>query len=1262
MKKYIYSILLPTISLSIATLISGYFPQSDGPSVGSPANSPKALSNANPMAQIRADIRRREYNIRPDAKQALQSPNRQQNLRFRYFPDGFSMETRKDSLHQENWNVRMNLNGIFRGEDLAMAAEAQPVRELEDNHLQFHHASGLTIEYLNNTQGMRQNFILEKKPAGEGLLKAKMQIKSELSATLTGTTTLVFSETSKNNKLQPKVRYTDLKVTDAEGREMTSWMELQNDELALVVDDQDAVYPLTIDPLSTTASAMVEGDQADAWFGYSVGTAGDVNGDGYSDVIVGAYLYDNGQTEEGAAFVYHGSATGISTTAAIMVESNQGYSWFGYSVNTAGDVNGDGYSDVIVGAHSYDNGENNEGAAFVYHGSASGISSIPEDTLDSDQANAYMGFRVSSAGDVNGDGYSDVIVSAHAYTNGEANEGAGFVFHGSAAGVDPTPALIIESNQAGAWMGLGVGAAGDVNGDGYGDVVVGAYKYDNGENDEGAAFVYLGSASGITTPAVDTVESNQTNALLGFDVGTAGDVNGDGYSDVIIGSYYYANGQATEGAALIFHGNATGISNSIDALLESNQVDARLGFSVNTAGDLNGDGYSDVIAGAPMYDNGELEEGAAFVFYGSASGVNTTPAAILEADQADASMGQSVSTAGDVNGDGYSDLIVGAHLYDNGENDEGAAFVYLGGASGISTSYNAAVESNQADAWMGFSVSSAGDVNGDGYADIVVGAPYFDNGEAEEGAAFVYHGTINGINTAPAAMVESNQATAYLGISVASAGDVNADGYSDIIVGANLYDNGEAEEGAAFVYHGSASGISTTAAIVLEGNLADAYFGQGVATAGDINGDGYSDVIVGAYKYDHTETNEGAVFVFRGSASGIQAVATDTMYGNQAHAWFGYSVGGAGDINADGFSDVIVGAPLYDGGVADEGGVFVFYGDVKGINPQSDTLLANQADAIYGFCVNTAGDVNADGYSDIIVGAPNYDNGENDEGAAFVYHGASGGISASPAVVLENDQADAWMGYSVSKAGDVNGDGYGDVIVGALYFDNGEAEEGAAFIYHGSPSGLSGTANAMIESDQADAELGFSVANAGDVNGDGYGDVVVGASKYDNGEAEEGAAFVYHGNLDGNLYRKTRQYLSDLSTAAQNGAPGGSNFGVGHFARSTYGRTKVKLVWEVYSEGNPFSGNPITNSTMYQGVSSSWTDIGTAGTEIKETLGSAGAYNKWRVRVMYNPVTMLDGKPFSRWFYGGINEPIEMSIRGCILTFDIDTLPDITGE
>jgi hypothetical protein len=236
-----------------------------------------------------------------------------------------------------------------------------------------------------------------------------------------------------------------------------------------------------------------------------VSTAGDINGDGYADVIVGAILYDNGELNEGMAFVYHGSAAGLAGSphagpgdAAWTAESDQAGAQFGCSVAPAGDVNGDGYADVIVGAYRYDNGSpwaggSDQGRALVYHGAATGLVATPAWTFSVAGGGSLFGGSVAPAGDVNGDGYADVIVGALAMGTLQSDEGRAFVYHGSAAGLAATIAWVAESDQIAGYLGVSVSTAGDVNGDGYADVIVGAHGYDNGETDEGQAFVYYGN-------------------------------------------------------------------------------------------------------------------------------------------------------------------------------------------------------------------------------------------------------------------------------------------------------------------------------------------------------------------------------------------------------------------------------------------------------------------------------------------------------------------------------------------------------------------------------------------------------------------------------------------------------------------------------------------------------------------------------------------------------------------------------------------------
>ena len=855
-----------------------------------------------------------------------------------------------------------------------------------------------------------------------------------------------------------------------------------------------------------------ESDQLAAYFGFSVASAGDVNGDGYDDLIVGAEGYDNNETNEGRAYLFLGSSTGFSTTADWTAESNQANAYFGGSVASAGDVNGDGYDDVIVGARRYTNGETNEGRAYLYLGSSTGLSTTEDWTGESNQASANFGISVASAGDVNGDGYDDVIVGASGYSNGETDEGRAYLYLGSSTGLSTSADWTAESNQTAAYFGYSVASAGDVNGDGYDDVVVGAINYNNGESGEGRTFLYLGSSTGLSVSADWTAESNQASAGFGVSVASAGDVNGDGYDDVVVGAKNYDNGESDEGRAYLYLGSKIGLSTTADWTAESNQTNAYFGCSVASAGDVNGDGYDDVIVGASDYYNSETYEVGAFLFQGSSNGLSITADWTAKHNNLGVrSFGVSVTGGSDVNGDGYDDVIVGDYGYSNGEGSEGGAFAYFGSLTGLTNFAEWTEESNQASASFGVSVASAGDVNGDGYDDVIVGASGYDNGENGEGRAFLYLGSITGVSTTADWTAESDQIAAYFGGSVASAGDVNGDGFDDVVVGAKNYDNGTTNEGRAFLYLGSSTGLSTSADWTAESNQGDANFGT-VSSAGDVNGDGYDDVLVGAHNYDNGETNEGRAYLYLGSSTGLSTTADWTAEGNQGSANFADSLSSAGDVNRDGYNDVIVGAKNYDNGELNEGRAFLYYGSSKGLSTTADwTAEGNQGGAHFGVDVN-AGDFNGDGFDDVIVGANDYNNGEMLEGSVFLYMGSSTGPSTTPDWTAESNQAYANFGISVATAGDVNGDGYDDVFVGANEYDNGESDEGGSFLYLGSSTGPSTSVDWIAESNQVGANFGKSVGGASDVNGDGYDDLIVGAYSYKNGESGEGRAYIYTGN------------------------------------------------------------------------------------------------------------------------------------------------------
>ncbi|HMS64667.1 MAG TPA: FG-GAP-like repeat-containing protein [Ignavibacteria bacterium] len=793
-----------------------------------------------------------------------------------------------------------------------------------------------------------------------------------------------------------------------------------------------------------------------AGFGTSVSSAGDVNGDGYDDIIVSAFVYSSAT---GRAYIYYGGIN-MNTTPDVILTGEAINNYFGISVSSAGDVNGDGYSDVFAGAYGYNS---NTGRAYIYFGS-SNMDNTADVILTGGAASDLFGVSVSSAGDLNGDGYSDVIAGASGYISGT---GRAYIYFGGSS-MNNVADVTMTGAAASNFFGYSVSSAGDVNGDGFADVISGAYGYNSST---GRAYIYLGGTL-MNNIADVTLTGEAVNNDLGYSVSSAGDVNGDGYADVIAGAFGYS---AATGRAYIYYGSSN-MNNAADVTITGEPGGSSFGASVSSAGDINGDGYADVISGAYAYNT---FTGKVYVYFGGSSMNNVVDAA-LTGEGTGNSFGRSVSSAGDINADGYDDILIGANgfnantgrvnLYDyfmkgnlteeftmtgestgnsygtvssagdvNGDgfddmivgasnysSNTGRAYIYFGGVF-MDNAADVILTGGAVNNYFGGSVSSAGDVNGDGYDDVIAGASAY---STNTGRAYIYFGGSSMDNT-PDVTMTGGAVNNYFGCSVSSAGDANGDGYSDVIVGANGYNT---NTGRAYIFYGGSS-MNNTADITMTGETINNSFGSSVSFAGDMNGDGYSDVIVGAFRYT---SNTGRAYVFFGSSS-VNNQPDLTFTGENVGDYFGVSVSSADDVNGDGYSDIIVGAPVYN---SSAGKVYIYYGGIM-INNFADVIMVGEASTSLGGSVSSAGDVNGDGYSDVIAGAYTYN---SNTGKACIYLGGSNMNSLTDAVMVGEGGIDQF-GESVSSAGDLNRDGYSDFIVGS-YYNN--INTGKAYLYYGS--------------------------------------------------------------------------------------------------------------------------------------------------------------------------------------------------------------------
>jgi FG-GAP repeat/FG-GAP-like repeat len=1062
------------------------------------------------------------FNPEEGSKNYLQYQNQRKSILYAYQKDSATGERK-----MKHWTVYNQGSGE---EKESYKIEGATIKKNENGDINV---------YYQSEQDLKNQAVAKEVPQ-DLMERAQRTLEKEMGA----------SSDRNPDFIIPKPYY----ITKDSKREDLEWtVSEETKEISLEFKVSKDQYPIALDPtLQFTAPGVANGGVAinaeaiNHSYGSSL-TTGDLNSDGKTDLVVGASGYSFGA---GRIYIFYndGAYTTTATTADVTITGETGF----FGENTAvGDLNADGKLDLIVGAHQ---NFSQEGWIYIFYNDGLYPSlAANADVRIEGEANSNFGLGFET-GDLNSDGKTDLAVGAYRYST---DIGRVYIFYndGSIPTTAATADVTITGNATNDYFGFMVGV-GDLNSDGRADLVVGANQY---SSYTGRTYVFYNDGSIPTTAATaDITITGEANSDFGRDFIIA-DLNSDSKADLVVGGNSASSG---DGKTYIFYGGSIVTENATAAdEIITGDTGERFGWTF-AVGDFNSDGKTDLAVGATDYNS---LTGRVYLFYnGSASlgfPTSSTADAIISGAAANDYIGRTLSsgdlnsdgkidlvvssqvisglakvfifysqsvllnnnfviggdagsdlfgfglTSGDFNSDGRVDLAVGAHAHGT---DLGRVYIFYndGIYATVAASADVIITGNANNDRFGYELNS-GDMNSDGRTDLIVATNAY---SSNTGRAYIFYNDGSIPTTAATADVTiTGAASEQFGISTTT-GDFNADGRTDLAVGAWAITT---FTGNTYIFYndGSIPTTSGTADVTITGEAISNNFGTDVIS-GDFNADGRIDLAVGAYQYS---SGLGRVYIFLndGSIPTTAATADATISGTATTNKFGGRLA-SGDLNSDGKTDLAVGS--YSAAISADDDVWVFYNDGSYPSDVSAADVVIIGSSEFGSTSLVVDDVNVDGRKDLIAGKQS---GGPDAGIYIFYNdGSLPTAEASADVIVLADSSTGSLGANI-VTGDFNSDGVTDVLASATAYST----EGGVFFYTGQnnytwtpqsqPLGSSRvspnvTGEELQITGEASSKFGATLL-AADFNADGKKDLIVGATSY---LSNSGRVYIFYNDGD----------------------------------------------------------------------------------------------------------------------------------------------------